>query len=187
MKKLVMFISSLILFACNGKNEIPKPDNLIEKPVMEDILYDLTLIQAIRGFKPEKFNENKIEPRTYIYQKYKIDSAQFYQSNLYYASNMEDYKIMFKNVAERLEKKKSNLDVIIKRKEKIKSKRISDSLIKISKDKDKIKAKKILDSLLKFSKSKDTLRLKKKRDSIMKTSKLKKRSKKEISKQSSKE
>ncbi len=173
MKKKGLLILSLILFACNGKREVDKPDNLIEKPVMENILYDLTLIQAIRSFNPEKFNENKIEPRTYIYEKYKIDSAQFYQSNQYYASNMEDYKILFKNVTDRLEKQKTALDTIIKRKERIKSKRISDSLKKISKNKDKIKSKKILDSLKKFSKIKDTLKLKKMRDSLMKSPKSK--------------
>jgi hypothetical protein len=131
MKKLVLLVLISLLLACGNKNQMEKPDKLIEKPVMENIMYDLALLQAL-----------KIDQKTYVYQKYKIDSTQFAQSNKYYASEMEDYKKMFQNVSERLQKQKTQLDTIIKRQERIKSKKISDSLAKITPKKSPIQEQK---------------------------------------------
>jgi hypothetical protein len=142
MKKLVLLVLISLLLACGNKNQMEKPDKLIEKPVMENIMYDLALLQALRGYSTEKLIANKIDQKTYVYQKYKIDSTQFAQSNKYYASEMEDYKKMFQNVSERLQKQKTQLDTIIKRQERIKSKKISDSLAKITPKKSPIQEQK---------------------------------------------
>jgi hypothetical protein len=44
----------------------------------------------------------KINPKNYIYKKYKIDSIQFSQSNIYYASDIVAYKKMIVQVGDLL-------------------------------------------------------------------------------------
>ncbi|AIN73099.1 DUF4296 domain-containing protein [Flavobacterium psychrophilum] len=132
MKKIILALSFLIIIsACSNKNEIPKPAKPIDKDVMENILYDLALLQALKIYSPEKLTTNSIDSKTYIYQKYKIDSLQFVENNKYFASNTETYKLMFENVSNRLQKEKSELDTIISKELKIKTKKTQDSLKKI--------------------------------------------------------
>ena len=132
MKKIIFILSIVLVAACSNKSENQKPKKIIDKAVMKNILYDLALLQAIKSYSPEKFGKNDINPKTYIYQKYKIDSLQFAQNNKYYAADMESYKAMFQSVTDKLKKEKDVLDTIIKRKERAKSKRVRDSMLKIA-------------------------------------------------------
>jgi hypothetical protein len=134
MKKIILLLSILIFISsCSNKNEIPKPAKPIDKAVMENILYDLALLQALKSYSPEKLTKNSINPKTYIYQKYKIDSFQFVENNKYFASDIETYKLMFENVSNRLQKEKSQMDTILSKELKIKIKKSQDSLEKINK------------------------------------------------------
>ena len=98
------FILIGLLLAFIGCNHtIDKPDNLIEKDKMIDILYDISLLEAIKSQNISGGISNN-NANTYLYKKYKIDSIQFAQSNKYYASDIEEYKKMFEEVKSRLEK-----------------------------------------------------------------------------------
>ncbi len=142
MKKIAVLISFIFTFAtCTVKNEIQKPEKLIEKEVMESILYDLALLQALKGYSPQEIKKNNINPKSYIYQKYKIDSIQFIENNKYYSSDIEEYKLMYERIISRIEKEKKIADVQIAKDFKIKQQRITDSLKKASK---KNKEQKIL-------------------------------------------
>ena len=130
MKKIILLLSILIFIsACSNKNEIPKPAKPIDKAVMENILYDLALLQALKNYSPGKLTENSINSKTYIYQKYKIDSLQFVENNKYFASDIEAYKIMFENVSSRLQKEKIQMDKFLSKE----AKKAQDSLKKIAK------------------------------------------------------
>jgi len=58
MKKLVFLFISIILFSCNDK-PVSKPDNLLSKEVMEDIIFDLAILQAAETYMPQKLNDKK--------------------------------------------------------------------------------------------------------------------------------
>ena len=134
MKKIILLLSIVIIISsCSNKSEIPKPAKPIDKAVMENILYDLALLQALKSYSPEKLTENSINSKTYIYQKYKIDSLQFVENNKYFASDIEAYKIMFENVSNRLQKEKTEMDTILSKELKIRTKKLQDSLKKIPK------------------------------------------------------
>ena len=134
MKKIILLLSILIFIsACSKKNEIPKPAKPIDKAVMENVLYDLALLQALKSYSPEKLTKNSIDSKTYIFKKYKIDSVQFVENNKYFAADIETYKLMFESVSNRLQKKKSQIDTILNKESKIKAKKIRDSIIKSSK------------------------------------------------------
>lgn len=133
MKKIILLLLICFLQSCSNKNQIQKPAKLIEKESMENIYYDLALLQALKTSSPEKLFPNKINPQTYIYQKYKIDSFQFVQNNKYYAKNIDEYKEMFDRVTEKLKLQKAEIDTIINREIRLKSKKISDSIKKLQK------------------------------------------------------
>lgn len=136
MKKVAVFVSLIFLFAsCTVKNEIKKPEKLIEKDVMENILYDLALLQALKGYSPLELQKNSVNPKSYIYQKYKIDSIQFVENNKYYSSDIEEYKLMYERIITRIEKEKKDVDAKINTDYKKKQQQTTDSLKRASKKK----------------------------------------------------
>jgi len=98
----MMLVSLLTLFSCE-KRAVAKPDNLIEKDKMVDILYDVAIIQAASTVNASKFAEEGIQPDSYIYKKYGVDSVAFAASNRYYASDPHNYKKMYGEIFYRLE------------------------------------------------------------------------------------
>lgn len=113
MKKLSTILLLVLLFSCDTAT-VPKPDRLIDEDKMVDILYDLSVLDAVRSQKPYMLTKENIDPNTYIYSKYKIDSVQFAQSNKYYASQINLYKKMYGRVGKRLKQQISDLDSVSK-------------------------------------------------------------------------
>jgi hypothetical protein len=108
MKKAVLFLCMIGLLACSN-NPVPKPDRLLDDEVMTNILFDLAILQAADGSMPFKLTENNIKVNTYIYKKYAIDSLTFYQNQRYYAADIHQYKKMYQEVLDRLDRvKKQN-------------------------------------------------------------------------------
>lgn len=113
MKKIFcFFIGLLILFSCQ-QTPVDKPDNLIDEDTMEDIIYDLAIMEAIKTNNPATLDKKNITASTYIYDKYDIDSLQFVNSNHYYASDVHNYMKMYQRIEERLGKEKIRIDSII--------------------------------------------------------------------------
>ena len=108
MKKSIFFGLIVLFFGCNS-NSVEKPKNLIGKDKMVDILYDVSLLEAI---KTQNINGGMTVKmgNDYIYKKYKIDSIQFAKSNKYYASDIVEYKKMFEKIKERLNEQTLKID-----------------------------------------------------------------------------
>ena len=103
----------MTLFCCQNL-AIEKPEKPIDEEMMVDILYDLSLMEAIKSQNILN-SDNTINSSQYIYKKYKIDSIQFVQNNKFYASNVDNYKKMFDKVKGRLENEANKLDTIMKK------------------------------------------------------------------------
>jgi hypothetical protein len=102
MRNLLFLFFALFLISCS-KNPVPKPDNLLDEETMVNILYDISLLQAIDGSMPNKLMEQDIKMYQYIFEKYKIDSITYRQNQLYYAGDTRKYKKIYKKVLEKLE------------------------------------------------------------------------------------
>ena len=133
MKKILFCITTIILTACSNNIEVQKPKKLIEEETMENILYDLALLQALKGHSPKELAKNEVDPKTYIYQKYKIDSLQFVENNRYYSADVQNYMSMFSKVIERLDKEKKAMKEIVKKETEAKQKKMRDSIVNSSK------------------------------------------------------
>lgn len=118
MKKIISLLAIILIFVSCKEEVVKKPDRLIEKEVMLNIMYDLSLLEAIKYQNPASLDTFKINPKKYIYKKYKIDSLQFAKSNTYYASNYEEYTSIVVELEDRLTKKKEEIATIIKAEEK---------------------------------------------------------------------
>jgi Domain of unknown function (DUF4296) len=179
-KKILLFLVVLsMLFSCK-KELVKTPNHLIEKDKMVNIMYDLALLEAIKIQNPSSLDSFKINSNEYIFKKYKIDSLQFAQNNIYYAADYKGYKKMFEKVKSRLDKNKISVENLIKekkkkdillkkQKQKLKIKREADSIKKV---KQELKSKKETDSIkkakeLKVSKSADSLKKAKKKNKLL--------------------
>jgi hypothetical protein len=124
MKKSISLLAILALLGCK-EDLVKKPDRLIEKSKMMDIMYDLALLEAIKYQNPAVLDSNQIRPKQFIYKKYKIDSLQLAQNNRYYAADYKSYKVMFESVVKRIESEKKRANAIIKLEEKKKKIKIA--------------------------------------------------------------
>ncbi|MEB8328592.1 DUF4296 domain-containing protein [Flavobacteriaceae bacterium KMM 6897] len=101
MKKVILYIFCITLVSC-GEKVVKEPEQLISKEKMADILYDLAILTAAKNTSSDILIKNKIETMEYLYTKYGIDSIQFVENNLYYASNPADYVAIYTDVDSRL-------------------------------------------------------------------------------------
>ncbi|MFK8295104.1 DUF4296 domain-containing protein [Capnocytophaga canimorsus] len=101
---IVLFLI-LTLFGCR-QNIIPKPENLISERQMEKIMYDLTLLDAIKSTDYTYMEQQKANFTQLIYEKYAIDSLQLAESMVYYASIPKVYNRMMNSVEQRLKENK---------------------------------------------------------------------------------
>lgn len=95
--------------ACNEK-VVEKPEDLIPREKMVDILYDLSLLNAGKAIDPDALKEKNIQTMDYIYRKYDIDSARYARSDLYYASVPLEYEAIYRTLVNRLEEQKIRVE-----------------------------------------------------------------------------
>ena len=81
---------------------------------MTDILYDISLLQAMNTATPGTLQENNIVVSEYIYGKYDIDSLTFVQNQRYYASKLEQYQKINERVKAKLIAEKKVIDSLVK-------------------------------------------------------------------------
>lgn len=102
MKKIVVLFF-LVFVACHD-NPVKKPKNLLDEETMENVLFDVAVLQAAQANSPQVLENNGVNHKDYIFKKYKIDSLTFHENNRYYAGNVRKFKHLHKRIMERLEK-----------------------------------------------------------------------------------
>ncbi len=103
---LVYILLSFFVLSCNDIDKPKKPDNLISKNKMIDIITDISLVNAAKSTNKKLLEGNGVNPEKYIYEKYNIDSIQFAESSNYYAYDVKGYEDIYVSVKQRLEKQK---------------------------------------------------------------------------------
>lgn len=144
MKKVIYILLALFLvISCTSNTIYKKPENLIPKNQMVDLLVDMQIAISARSGKNEEGNYN-VNYMPFVYEKYGIDSARFTQSSYYYSTDIDNYTQIMKRVSSKLTQMKKENDFlvsekdsldklnnpVVKRKEDIKKNRILDSIVK---------------------------------------------------------
>lgn len=107
MKKLILVVTLVFVISCN--NVVEKPDNLIDEDQMVDMIYDISLLDAVK-------NQGVVQQVTYpttsqfLKSKYKVDSLTFAKSSQYYAADYKKYKKMYEEVKQRLEEETQKIN-----------------------------------------------------------------------------
>ncbi|MDQ6471484.1 DUF4296 domain-containing protein [Flavobacterium sp. LHD-80] len=114
MKNFVFIILVLFLSVSCKKELVKEPKGLIERGKMIDIMYDLSILEAMKYQNPLSLDSVESDPKKFIYKKYKVDSLQFAQSNIYYAADYETYKDMFDELGKRLAVQQRATDSLVK-------------------------------------------------------------------------
>ena len=78
------------------------PENLISEEKMESIIFDIMILNASSSYDL-KIDNNMISDEL-IFRKHDIDSAQFYESELYYSKNPRIQLNIYSNVKRRIQK-----------------------------------------------------------------------------------
>ena len=135
MRNSVFYIAFIyFLVSCSGNKKPDKPENLISKEKMVNVLIDMSLLSSAKGINKSKIENNGIMPESYVYKKHNIDSLQFVDSNSYYTYNLDEYQDIIKKVTDSLNKLRENYNTLVE--EAAEEKRKQDS-IKRSKRKNK--------------------------------------------------
>lgn len=106
MNKLFYIFCLLVLASCTSNTIYKKPRNLIPKDTMVMLLTDMYVATSAKYVK-NKFLQRDIDYTALVYEKYKIDSVRFEQSNFYYNSKIELYNEILKKVKKELELNKN--------------------------------------------------------------------------------
>jgi len=109
MKYIIYLVLIFLILSCESETKYKKPENLIPKEQMIDLLYDMHLANATTGVKNNAL-ENNLNYMSLVYEKYNIDSVRFAESNLYYMANINEYEDIFEEVEKRVEVLKSTYD-----------------------------------------------------------------------------
>lgn len=98
-----LIILTIILSSCNSNTIIKKPDNLITKEIMIDILTDTYLSRSAKN-SINKNGEKRINYHTLIYKKHNVDSLSFNQSLKYYTSDISLNEEILKQIKINIDK-----------------------------------------------------------------------------------
>ena len=105
-----MFLLVFLMVVSCAEKVVEEPDNLIPKEKMIDILHDLAILNATKTTIGAKLDESGIDIMEFLYQKYQIDSTQFSESDLYYASLPLEYQAIYTEVETRLDKRQKAME-----------------------------------------------------------------------------
>jgi len=101
MLKVYTIILVLFFLGCKDDINYEKPEGLLKKSEMIDVLYDMHLAVGTSNL-PNIYLEKNRNYMALIYKKYGIDSTRFAESNLYYTSHIQEYEEIFEEVERRL-------------------------------------------------------------------------------------
>lgn len=108
MKKEIILML-LLLLSCVNVEEAP-PENLIGEEKMADLIFELAVLDAAKGFVPKDQQERIELDADSFYMFHEIDSAQFTSSNAYYAKHPKAYLRIVSMAKTKLEKFNKNIE-----------------------------------------------------------------------------
>lgn len=100
------------MISCQNIEEVKKPDNLISEDKMVDVLTELSILNSAKNKNKRILEATGLQPDTYLYSKYKIDSLQLAESTTYYAKKYDQFEGIYQKVKQNLEVMKSKMEVI---------------------------------------------------------------------------
>ena len=112
MRSFSYIVVIALFFGGCKKNIVPKPDHFLDAKQMEQLLYDLALLESIKNYDAQYLDSLQGTPQEYIYNKYGTDSIAIAQNMIYYASFPKVYDQIVHNVDTRLKEQSDSLQAM---------------------------------------------------------------------------
>ena len=93
---------------------------------MVTMLVDMALLKAAKSTGREQLEASGINPETYFYLKYRVDSTLFKNNLSYYTNNLKRYEKIYLRVIDTLENRNQKISDIINERESEKNATIRD-------------------------------------------------------------
>lgn len=123
MKCFFYIIIVLFLLSCTSNTIYEKPKNLIPKDTMVLLISDMMIAKSAKNQKNNNL-EIRVNYMPLVYNKFKIDSTRFSESNFYYISKIEVYEEIMIDVKDLLTKKEEKYALELKIKDSIESEKL---------------------------------------------------------------
>ncbi len=105
---LILFTLSFILAACDNR-----PDYVLSRGKMEDVLYDYHIAQGLLDQQPSKDREKKAQDYiNAVFEKHNITEAEFDSSVVYYNRNTKDLYKIYANLKKRYTEENEAVQII---------------------------------------------------------------------------
>lgn len=101
-KYIIIALIGFLVINCTSNTILKKPDDLIPRDKMVDLLADLLLANGANNIRNTQDQRN-VNYFNVVFEKYQVDSAQFRASNYYYTSRIDDYDKIMKEVEARFQ------------------------------------------------------------------------------------
>lgn len=100
------------MVACQKVDKPPKPKPLLEQSKMVELIADLIVLDASMSVNSKNLSDINLVPSQFIFQKYKLDSAQIAANLRYYNEDITINKEIYLQAKARVETMKKNYDSI---------------------------------------------------------------------------
>lgn len=130
MKKLSYLFVVFLLTSCTSNTIFKKPEDLIPRDTMTLLIQDMMIASSAKFVKNNN-EQKKINYMAFVYDKYKIDSLRFQNSNFYYTSKIDLYQEIINDVKTNLEEEKDFYKTLSKRKDSIRKDSLKKNDIKL--------------------------------------------------------
>lgn len=114
MKYTPYIIVLFLLLGCQDVKRPEKPENLIPKEKMVQILAESYTGNAARSVRNRTLRDAGVALDSILYAEFDVDSLTFANSNTYYASQIDDYIDIISQVEQILNERKRKLDSVLK-------------------------------------------------------------------------
>ncbi|WP_298950815.1 DUF4296 domain-containing protein [uncultured Nonlabens sp.] len=102
MKKITALFLILFILSCSNVEKSVAPDNLFDQDKMAAIITDLYIVEGAISSNRAAFIKKGVQPSSYLFNKYNMDSISFQENLNYYSDRVEEYMLVIKKVQDNL-------------------------------------------------------------------------------------
>ena len=100
MNKIAVVILVLFTLSCSDVEKSPQPENLFSKDKMAALITDLYLVEGAISSNKGAYLQTGVQPSSFLYEKYEMDSITFQENLNYYTDRIEEYLLIMDEVQE---------------------------------------------------------------------------------------
>lgn len=110
----------VFITSCQNVEKIEKPEKLLSKSEMKDLLYDMVLLDAASGVNEKRLKDLDIKMFDFLSKKYKLDSIELKQNIQYYNMKFDDNFEIYEQVKDSISRLEQSYDSITKARDSLK-------------------------------------------------------------------